>query len=206
MHFGWMDLYARSGWPQATPHTDQDGKGERQIKGKTGSGTETQTTEEDSYKPWSDFGGRRPPPSCHFSCMQWDGEPPSLKEDKSPPQQRKKKEDNRKKEKKSTKFRSFWNSKEENENYCGDFSMKKCVYLIVESIKRNSPGSCPNPSVETISYRERPTTKRTRTRAHTHTSEHVNSEAAETPRTKTAKLAHSQQRMKQFYRNQKSKE
>lgn len=78
------------GWVEATPHRDQDGERERHRKRKTGSGRESQTTGEDSYKPWSDFGGQRPPPSCHFSYMQWDGERPSLKEDKSPAQYGKK--------------------------------------------------------------------------------------------------------------------
>lgn len=51
-------------------HTDQDGERDRQRKRKRGGGRESQKTGEDSYKPWSDFGGQRPPPSCHFSYMQ----------------------------------------------------------------------------------------------------------------------------------------
>lgn len=53
-----------------------------------------------------------------------------------------------------------------------------------------------------------PGTKHTHTLRHTnsHTPKHVNTEAAETPKIKTVRLAHPQQHMKQFYiadRNQK---
>lgn len=121
MYFGWMDLYV---WGRAWAwvswgHTTQIRMAKkRDRENKTGSGRKSQTTGEDSYKPWSDFGGQRPPPSCHFSYMQWDGERPSLKEDQSPGQYRKKgRYKTKEKKEKSTGFRSLGtNLKEEKEN------------------------------------------------------------------------------------------
>lgn len=50
------------------------------------------------------------------------------------------------KKEKSTEFRLLWNLKEEKENYWVDFSMKKCVYLIIESFRRkNQSRKLPQP-------------------------------------------------------------
>lgn len=48
-------------------HAHQDIEEER---GRQEVGERAEMRGEDSYKPWSDFGGQRPPPSCHFSYMQ----------------------------------------------------------------------------------------------------------------------------------------
>lgn len=91
------------------------------------------------------------------------------------------------------------------------------IWSLSHSEERNSPGNYPNPSVETISYREKSWNQ-----AHTHTQTHTHSDTLthtrlnmwtqkqqrpKSPKIKTVRLAHpQQQRMKQFYisdRNQK---
>lgn len=195
------------GWVEATPHRSGWRK-RRTEKKKDRSWRESQTTGEDSYKPWSDFGGQRPPPSCHFSYMQWDGERPSLKEDKSPVQYRKIQE---RKEKKTEKKRRaqgldrFGTWRKKRRIIVLIFNEKNVfIWSLSHSEERNSPGNCPNPFSGNHQLQRKVLEPNEHTPRHTnpHTPEHVDTKAAETqtPKIKTVRLAHpQQQRMKQFY-------
>lgn len=132
---------------------------------------------------------------------------PSAIEEEGKIQKKEKNRKNRKKEK-STGFRSLWNLKEEKENYCADFSMKKmCLFDHWINQKKQSR-KLPKPFSGNHQLQRKVLEPSTHTLRHTnpHTPKHVNTEAAETPKIKTVRLAHPQQHMKQFYiadRNQK---
>lgn len=116
-------------WSEATAHTHQDEERRRRTQ---------MTEEEDSYKPWSDFGGQRPPPSCHFSHLRWDGERPSLKEDKSPGQHRERRAYTKteKKKQRTQKFRLLganWKKDKGELLIVLILIGKKSVYLIIQS-------------------------------------------------------------------------
>lgn len=163
-------------WVEATPHRDQDGEGARQRRRETGSGRESQTTWEDSYKPWSDFGGQRPPPSCHFSCMQWDGERPFLKEDKSPVQYGRKE---KRRAQGLDRLEPTWRKKRR--IIVPIFQWKKSVYLIIESfrIKRQSR-KLPKPVSGTHQLQRKVQARAHSRHTNPHTPTHVDKEAAET--------------------------
>lgn len=137
MHFGLMDLYAWGGaWPEATPHRDQNEQRERQIKGRQeveGRTRQRRRTVTNRGLILEDRGF--PHLVISHTCSEMGSHHPWRKtksqhnrgrrENAKRERERKKKQ----KKEKSTGFRLLWNLKEEKENYCADFSMKKmCLF------------------------------------------------------------------------------